>query len=353
MNRNEWIHQAHHLQSTGQSFALVTVLRAQAPTSGKAGDKAVVTADGKIHGWIGGGCAQPAVIKTVRSALQDGQPRTIRITPSDESQERSLGDVLEFGMACHSGGTLELFVDPVIAQAELVVMGDSPVARSLVSLAPRLGLRVVAVAKDAQAHDFPQASAVVNSDDIDAVAAQVGANSFVVVATQGRRDMQCLQAALATRPQHLWFVASKRKAGVLREQLVAGGQDASQVQRIIAPAGESIGAQTPEEIALSVLASVVAARRRVRPQTDAVAPSAEAAASQPTQEAQPQEALVTAEKASTPAKSCCGGTAATAAAQLAAVAEPATVQTPAAQQVQTVTNKLSDKPSDKPSCCGS
>jgi xanthine dehydrogenase accessory factor len=78
MNRNEWITQAARLQSRGQAFALVTVLSAQAPTSGKPGDKAVVTADGQIHGWIGGGCAQPAVIKTVRRALLDGLARKIR-----------------------------------------------------------------------------------------------------------------------------------------------------------------------------------------------------------------------------------------------------------------------------------
>lgn len=325
MNRNEWIHQAHHLQTNGESFALVTVLRAQAPTSGKPGDKAVVTADGKIHGWIGGGCAQPAVIKTVRSALQDGQPRTIRITPADESQERSLGDVLEFGMACHSGGTLELFIDPVMTQAELVVMGDSPVARSLACLAPRLGFRVVAVAQDAQAHDFPEAGAVVGSDDIKAVTEKVGTNSFVVVATQGRRDMQCLQSALATQPAHLWFVASKRKAGVLREQLVAGGHAPDQVARIVAPAGESIGAQTPEEIALSVLASVVVARRQATPQA---------------MQAQSASAAV-----ATPTKSCCGGATNTAA---PAVAASAPVQALVAEPVET----SASKPSDKPSCCG-
>ena len=342
MNRNEWIHQAHRLQTNGDSFALVTVLRAQAPTSGKVGDKAVVTVDGKIHGWIGGGCAQPAVIKTVRSALQDGQARTIRITPSDQSQERSLGDVLEFGMACHSGGTLELFIDPVIAQAELVVMGDSPVARSLVSLAPRLGFRVVAVAQDAQAHDFAEASAVVASDDTPAVRAQVSANSFVVVATQGRRDMQCLESALATQPAQLWFVASHRKAGVLRGQLVARGQTPEQVARIVAPAGESIGAQTPEEIALSVLASVVAARRQARPP--------EQAWSQPAPPESAAAAAQTGAQTATPTKSCCGGVASKSAVQADAdVDVDVPVQTQTTEPLQT----SAQQPAGKPSCCGS
>ena len=260
MNRNEWITQAARLQSSGQAFALVTVLCAQAPTSGKPGDKAVVTADGQIHGWIGGGCAQPAVIKTVRRALLDGLARKIRISPSDESAERELGDVLEFGMACHSGGTLELFVDPVMPAATLTVVGDSPVARALVGLAPRVGLRVAVVAQGAQAADFPEADKVLASDDAAGVCTQLS-SPFVVVATQGRRDLQGLKAALALQPQGLWFVASAKKAGVLLSSLVASGEDPAAVARIVAPAGEFIGAQTPEEIALSVLTSVVAARR--------------------------------------------------------------------------------------------
>ena len=261
MNRNDWIAHAARLQEAQQAFALVTVLRAQAPTSAKAGDKALVTADGQIHGWIGGGCAQPAVVKTVRQALADGHPQTIRIAPTDTTAERTLGDVLEFGMACHSGGTLELFIDPVLPATQLTVFGDSPVARALAGLAPRVGMRVALVAQGAGAADHPDAAAVLDSDDVARVREQLVSGGYAVVATQGRRDLQGLKAALALQPSHLWFVASERKAGVLRESLISAGEDADAVARIIAPAGESIGAHTPEEIALSVLAAVVAARR--------------------------------------------------------------------------------------------
>jgi xanthine dehydrogenase accessory factor len=261
MNRNDWIAHAARLQAGERAFALVTVLRAQAPTSAKAGDKALVTADGQIHGWIGGGCAQPAVVKTVRQALTSGQPQRIRIAPTDETAERTLGDVLEFGMACHSGGTLELFIDPVLPAPQLVVFGDSPVARALTALAPRIGLQTVLVAEGAQDSDFPDAARVIGSDRSDAVAQALPAGGLVVVATQGRRDLSALRAALALQPQTLWFVASERKANVLRESLVSAGEDPAQVAAIVAPAGEPIGAQTPEEIALAVLATVVAARR--------------------------------------------------------------------------------------------
>ncbi len=331
MNRNEWITQAARLQAAQQPFALVTVLRAQAPTSGKAGDKAVVTADGQIHGWIGGGCAQPAVIKTVRRALLDGQPRTIRISPADESAERTLGDVLEFGMACHSGGTLELFIDPVMPSATLVVVGDSPVARALVGLAPRVGLRVAVVAHGAQAADFPDADTVLDTDDVSAVSTRLS-SPFVVVATQGRRDVQGLKAALALQPQGLWFVASARKAGVLLDLLVASGEDPAAVARIVAPAGEFIGAQTPEEIALSVLTSVVAARRGRDPQPQCV-PAAQAAS-----------AVMAPAPVAPAASSCCGG-----ARKSSAQPETSAVPTRTAEPVMASATVAA---SAKSSCCG-
>ncbi|HAX23216.1 XdhC family protein [Hydrogenophaga sp.] len=297
MTRNDWIAYATRLQAAQQAFALVTVLRAQAPTSAKAGDKALVTADGQIHGWIGGGCAQPAVVKTVRQALASGQPQSIRIAPTDETAERTLGDVLEFGMACHSGGTLELFIDPVLPATQLTVFGDSPVARSLAELAPRVGLRVALVAEGAQGSDHPDAACVLDSDDAARVREQLSSGGYAVVATQGRRDLQGLKAALALSPSHLWFVASERKAGVLRQSLISAGEDTDSVARIIAPAGESIGAHTPEEIALAVLAAVIAARRGRVPVA---------------QPKGPEVALVAA-KASAPVEAatggggCCGG----------------------------------------------
>lgn len=343
MNRNEWITQAARMQSADQPFALVTVLSAQAPTSGKAGDKAVVTPDGQIHGWIGGGCAQPAVIKTVRRALLDGQPRKIRIAPSDESAERDLGDVLEFGMACHSGGTLELFIDPVMPSATLTVVGDSPVAHALVGLAPRVGLRVAVVAQGAKAADFPGADTVLDSDDASEVSARLS-SPFVVVATQGRRDVQGLKAALALQPQGLWFVASARKAGVLLSSLVASGEDPAAVARIVAPAGEFIGAQTPEEIALSVLTSVVAARRGRDPQA-AVVHTASAAAVP----VEPVFAAVAPESAS----SCCGGAKNAATAPTAKATEASVTPTLTAEPV--LATAVATPPvaaTAKSSCCG-
>ena len=236
---------ARRLQDAATPYALVSVIKAQAPASARPGDKAIVTADGELHGWVGGGCAQPAVIRTVRQALEDGRARVIRIAPGDDTTERELGDVLEFGMACHSGGTLELFIDPVLPRARLIVIGSSPVAASLAQLAPHVGFAVSWIAHEV--------------DDLPAQALAAGA--WVVVATQGRRDVQALRLALGLQARQISFVSSARKAAVLKASLVAAGADAEAVAAIVAPAGYPMAATTPEEIALSVLAAVVSDRR--------------------------------------------------------------------------------------------
>lgn len=303
MNSLDVLAHAQRLQQQGEPFCLVSVLRVQAPASARAGDKAVVSSQRIEAGWIGGGCAQPAVMRTVKQALADGRSRLIRISPADEGTERELQDVLEFGMACHSGGTLELFVDPVLPRPRLVVVGDSPLAAALVGLAPRVGLPVTVVAQGADASRCADAESVIAVDDVAAVAEQVAPGAFVVVATQGRRDLQGLRAALGCGARQVFFVASARKAAVLKAALVEAGHDAAAVDAIVAPAGEPIGAQTPEEIALAVLAAVVAARRGAAPAAPE-APAPAAAASR----ASPQPVALAALPELPPVKgSCCGG----------------------------------------------
>lgn len=299
---NDLFAAAQRLQQQGQPYALVTVVHTQAPASARPGDKALVTAQGIVHGWIGGGCAQPAVLHTVREALEDGRARLIRIAPADAEAPRDaqsmLRDAAEFGMSCHSGGTLELFIDPILPPTRLVIIGDSPVAVALAGLAPRVGLPVTVIAKSADSRRFPDASQVIETDDTAALSGQVAAGAFIVVATQGRRDLPGLRAALALNARRIWLVASVRKAQVLRELLIGAQHDPAAVNAIVAPAGAPIGAQTPEEIALSVLAAIVAARRAGRSAVEPVA-AAEAVAEAP--------AVAAGEApAHAPHKGCCG-----------------------------------------------
>ena len=292
---------ARRLQQAGTPYALVSVIKALAPASARPGDKAVVTADGDLHGWIGGGGAQPTVVRAVRQALSDGRAQLIRITPTADGQERDLGDVLEFGMACHSGGTLELFVDPVLPRAQLVVIGASPVAQSLAQLAPRVGFAVTLVAHEADAAAYPDAQQVIGSDDAASVAPRVAAGAWIVVATQGRRDVQALRLALALNARQISFVASARKAQVLKQSLVAAGANAEAVAAIVAPAGLPVSATTPQEIALSVLAAVVSHRR------GAWVPLVTSVPLIPAAESASGTVPETATAAITPTASCCGG----------------------------------------------
>jgi xanthine dehydrogenase accessory factor len=291
---------AQRLQAQGEPFALVSVLRTEAPASARPGDKALVTAQGILHGWIGGGCAQPAVLKSVREALGDGHARVLRIAADAADApdaQRPGAQAIEIQMSCHSGGTIELFIDPILPPIRLVVIGDSPVALALAGLAPRVGLPVTVVARGADAERFPDAREIIDSDEADAVARRIAPGSLVVVATQGRRDLQGLRAALALKALKIWLVASARKARALRDSLLAAHQDPQAVHEIVAPAGQPIGAQTPEEIALSVLASVVAVRRARRG-------AAEPAAQTPPRRATEEHAAARSSEASDAAHCC-------------------------------------------------
>jgi len=293
---------ARRLLEAGTPFAMVSVIKAQAPASAHPGDKAIVTAEGDVHGWVGGGCAQPVVVRTVRQVLADGRARLIRIAPTTAGPEKDLGEVMEFGMACHSGGTLELFVDPVLPHAQLVVIGSSPVAASLTQLAPRVGFAVTLVAHEADAATYPDAQRVIPSDSVEVVRPQVAAGAWVVVTTQGRRDLQALRLALALQARQISFVASARKAQVLKAALVASGAQAEAVAAIVAPAGYPMAASTPEEIALSVLAAVVSNRRGALAQ----AARSPAIAAEPGPTAAASAAQTATHSAPT---SCCGGAA--------------------------------------------
>ncbi len=249
---------ADRLAAAGKPFALATVVRSEAPTSARPGAKAIVTADGDIEGWIGGGCAQPAVIKVAKQVLQDGRPRLIRISPEKELPADA--GIIDFGMACQSGGTLDIFIEAVAPRPVLLVIGQSPVAQALCGLGRRVGFSVTAAFPGANREAFPEAERIEQS--LAGLKAPADVAAFVVVATQGRRDEEGLEAALASGAPYIAFVASRRKAAALKQYLKERGHAPDRVDAIVAPAGVDIGAVTPEEIALSVLGGVVQARRR-------------------------------------------------------------------------------------------
>jgi xanthine dehydrogenase accessory factor len=245
----------------GRPFARVTVVRREPPVSAHVGDRAVVTADGDLTGWIGGAaCAQSVVVREARTALRTGEPKLIGIAPDPDAVDRP--GLEAFPMTCHSQGTLELFVEPVTSPARLVVVGDSPMAASLARLAGGLSVDVTAVTPDGdplagadESHAAP--------DDVTAMAELLAGATWVVAASTGTTDDVAVAGALAAEVPYVGLVASRRRADELAERVADWtGRDAGAVRAAVrSPAGLDIGARTPEEVGVSVLAELVAVRR--------------------------------------------------------------------------------------------
>jgi xanthine dehydrogenase accessory factor len=256
------------LKAVGEAFAIATVVRTVALTAAKAGAKALIRSDGTISaGWIGGGCARAAVLKAAGEALQDGRPRLVSVLPGDvlrglgvEAGQRKEGVQFARNM-CPSQGTMDVFVEPVLPKPELLICGASPVAIALADLGKRLGFFVSAAAPTEDHEKFAAADLVISGYDMSRLLA---AERYIVIATQGRGDEQALAAALAVPARHVGFVGSHRKASALRASLAVKGVDAGRLAQVRSPAGLNIGAVTPEEIALSILAEIVELRRRGR-----------------------------------------------------------------------------------------
>ncbi len=244
-----------------QPFAVATVVHVRGGASAREGSKAVVRGDGKVVGWIGGGCTLGAVKKTAARALIDGRARFIRVRPKDGAMAEVGADsrTEDFDNYCPTGGTVEIFIEPVLPRASLIVVGGSLVARALADLGKRLGfaITVAALPEDLALFSKPDHSI----EGFDPGQAIRPASSFVVVASQGRRDRDALRFALATESAYVAFVASRKKAAKLKQDLRDTGGDPAAVSRIRSPAGTNIGAVTPEEIALSILADIVQERR--------------------------------------------------------------------------------------------
>ena len=280
MAMETWYETARAFEAKGEAYVLATVIRAVAPTSAKPGDKAVVTEDGVVHGWVGGSCAEPTVRKEASRALADGQCRVVQITPKPGLSPDREGLVV-VPMTCYSGGELEIYLEPHPAKAELLIFGNSPVAQALVELGTLAGYRVSVV----DTTDRPPLAGTEGPiRDLSAVALTRPKRAAVVVATHGVFDEDAIECAVALGPGYLGVVASPRRLASLRSTMKARGVSAAAWDSIDGPAGIDIGARSPEEIAISVLAAITAHRESIsvttkRPdRSDAVAREAEALA---------------------------------------------------------------------------
>src|SRR5262245_3206383 len=250
---DRFLNKASDLLATGEPFVVATVVRYVAPISGKPGDKAIIHANGKMWGWIGGGCSRPVVIAEALKALADGRPRLVRISPNAVPGEQD--GTVDYTMTCHSGGSLDIYIEPVLAKPHIVIMGRSPVAQTLARLGKDINYQISVIA-DADHDTFPDADRIAASlGEID-----VTPQCFLVVSTQGEDDEEAVEAALSSDAAYVSFVASKVKAQKVAEYLKAEGVAAERLARLKAPAGLDIRAASPEEIAASILAEIIMAR---------------------------------------------------------------------------------------------
>jgi xanthine dehydrogenase accessory factor len=252
-------------RAAGEPFVLATVVRTVAATAAKAGAKAVILPDGTIsEGWIGGGCARAAVIKAAKDALADGRSRLVSVEPPDELDKHGYkggeekGGVRFAKNMCPSQGTMDIFVEPVLPRPQVVVCGSSPVAVAVADLAKRMGFAVTVCAPPVDQAAFDDADRRIEGY---ALPVEEAGERYVVVSTQGRGDEAALLAAFAVDAEYLAFVGSHKKADALKAKLAERGVSAERLAKLKAPAGLDLGAITPDEIAISILAEIIAVRR--------------------------------------------------------------------------------------------
>jgi xanthine dehydrogenase accessory factor len=249
---------ARQYTEEGRPFARVTVVRREPPVSARVGDRAIVTLDGDLTGWIGGvACAQSVAVREAQAALRRGESKLIGIAPDPDTIDRP--GLEAFPMTCHSQGTLELFVEPVTPVSRLVVVGDSPIARALARFAGELpyDVTVVSDATDVTGADH------VTADDAASMTEAFRGATWVVAASMGATDDVAVEAALAAGVPYVGLVASRRRAADLFERVAdRTGRPVEAVRdAVTSPAGVDIGARTPEEIGVSLLAELISVRR--------------------------------------------------------------------------------------------
>jgi xanthine dehydrogenase accessory factor len=238
----EFMEQAAELSRRGTPFALATVVWRQGPSSSQQGSRAIITADGELRGWIGGACAEPAVIREAQHVIATGTAKLLLLGNHDQ-----FGDAVPDGMAvipisCQSEGALEVYIEPVVPVPHLVVVGRSPMAQTLAELARALGWHTEIV------------------DGPDFTAASAGPNSLVVVATQGHNDEGVLERAVAARPAYVGLVGSRKRGAAVLGYLEDRGVPRADLEKVRVPAGLDLGSTTHPEIAVAILAELVQLR---------------------------------------------------------------------------------------------
>jgi len=244
MDMDAWeiLKQAGELERRGQEFALATVVWRQGPSSSQQGARAIITAGGELHGWIGGACAEPTVIREAQRVIAESTPRLLLLGSPDQFGAAIPDGITVVPISCQSEGALEVYIEPVVPAPHLVIVGRSPMAHTLAELARALSWRTELVAGE------------------DFTAADAHEQSMVIVATQGHGDEEAVEQAVAAHPAYLGLVGSRRRGAAVLGYLADRGLPADQLGRVHVPAGLDLGHTTHQEIAVAILAELVQLR---------------------------------------------------------------------------------------------
>jgi xanthine dehydrogenase accessory factor len=245
-------------------YALAMVVNRVAPSSGKPGDKAVILPDGTMKGWIGGGCTRGIVLKEALLAIQQGKPRLVNISPGAENDPTRKG-VVTYNMTCQSGGSVDVYIEPVLPKPHILIMGRSHISMALCKLSKVTGYQVTVVAFGADKITFPEADRVIDAVDLDEKL--ITPNTYIIVCTQGEGDDIALKNAIESGASYVSFVSSMRKANSIYNSLKKQGIKVEELMRVKTPAGLNINAKLPEEVAISILAEIISKLREEKNQS--------------------------------------------------------------------------------------
>ncbi|KAK3604975.1 hypothetical protein CHS0354_000639 [Potamilus streckersoni] len=236
-----------------EPFSVVTVVKRVAPSSGKIGDKAIIDKDGEIHGWIGGGCVQGIAKKESDEAIETSVSRLVAI--GNDLELANNEHVKIYKMSCYSEGKLEIFIEPILPQSHLIVIGKSSIAKALVHLAKIANYKITAVAENANLQTFHKVDELITKIDLEQV--KTSPSTMIVVASQGEHDEKSLMESLKKKPFFIGFVATNKKLLKILNELKNLGVDEEELKKVKSPVGIDILAKQPYEVAISILAELI------------------------------------------------------------------------------------------------
>ena len=268
------------LERERASFAVATVVARRAPVSSHVGDRAIVLADGRIEGFVGGSCSRDIVRREALRALRSGQPRLVQIRPGgDDADGRTDDDCVVVAMGCASEGAVDVYVEPHVSHPRLLIVGDTPVADALARIAAQIPYDVVRVVLDAELAALPPIPRVRTialealQRHLDDSGSDERAQLVAVVASQGHYDEAALAPLLAAQPAFVGLLASRRRAAAVKDVLAREGIAPERLAALQVPVGLDIGARTPGDVAISIVAQIVA----VSPRPQGAEPDGESA----------------------------------------------------------------------------